>query len=264
MCFRTWYIYKISRWFISSTTQAHKKERKQLLCNLRSFLQNSSKMQQKWLILTKIDDKILRIYCSYPYTYGITFHLFNSIKSTGITERTSHSKKDKDQKFPIFASVVSKPSNISTTTYFFTKFSSYFSSYSNLLDPNFYWSLISFTIVVLWRSFGLEIGHKRMKRANLVLKWQSISVMFRYSSFFLFIVIALPTYLVLDNILCSHNSKSLFLVVNDFSSCHSFICLFCNFNSDFQHWALCQFCNLALCINFRCVTTARDTPTGSL
>ena len=189
---------------------------------------------------------------------------FNQI-NRGIMERgPAILKKIRTKNFQYFASVLSKPSNISTTTYFFTKFSSYFSSYSNLLDPNFYWSLISFTIVVLWRSFGLEIGHKRMKRANLVLKWQSISVMFRYSSFFLFIVIALPTYLVLDNILCSHNSKSLFLVVNDFSSCHSFICLFCNFNSDFQHWALCQFCNLALCINFRCVTTARDTPTGSL
>ena len=45
---------------------------------------------------------------------------------------------------------ITRPSNISTTAYYFSTESFLnFSSYSNLLDPNFYWLLIAFIIVAL-------------------------------------------------------------------------------------------------------------------
>ena len=53
-------------------TQAHKKEVHTIsiyFSFFRSFSRIPSKMQQKWLILTKIDDKILRIYYGYPSMY---------------------------------------------------------------------------------------------------------------------------------------------------------------------------------------------------
>tara|TARA_B110001450_G_C17390985_1_gene387662 strand:+ start:100 stop:357 length:258 start_codon:yes stop_codon:yes gene_type:complete len=46
--------------------------------------------------------------------------------------------------------ITTRPSNISTTPYFFpTESFLNFSSYNNLLDPNFYWLLIAFIIVAL-------------------------------------------------------------------------------------------------------------------
>ena len=46
---------------------------------------------------------------------------------------------------------ITRPSNISTTPYFFPteSFLNFSSYYSNLLDPNFYWLLIAFIIVAL-------------------------------------------------------------------------------------------------------------------
>ena len=58
-------------------------------------------MQQKWPILTKIDDQNFTTCLSQLsfYVYGMMFHIFKSIKSAGITERTGGLailKKDKD------------------------------------------------------------------------------------------------------------------------------------------------------------------------
>ena len=69
MCYGTWYIYKVTDWYANNITRAHKKKRKPLLYLIGPFLRISFKMQQKWSILTEIDDQILRIHYGYPSMY---------------------------------------------------------------------------------------------------------------------------------------------------------------------------------------------------
>ena len=57
-------------------------------------------MHQKWLILTKIDDKMLRIYYGYPSMYMVTYSI--QLNWPVLWKRLAILKKDKDRKFPIF------------------------------------------------------------------------------------------------------------------------------------------------------------------